>query len=107
MKSALTTFHQKPIFVKFHIILPEKDEAPSIQYPAVSLIQVEYITNNFELNVEATRKFKPFQFNESWINYRRTSRAFAVKWQGDRLHASGLRSLYSGSKFIILTKENI
>jgi len=62
---------------------------------------------NFELNIEATRKFETFMFNESWINYRRISGAFAVKRQGDRLYASGVRSLYSGSNFVILTKENI
>lgn len=106
MKSALKTF-QKPIFVKFHTIPPEKDEVSGVQYPAISLIQVGYITENFELNIEATRKFEPFRFNESWINYRRTSGAFAVKCQGDRLYASGLRSLYRGANFIILTKENI
>ena len=66
-----------------------------------------YITQNFELNIEATRKFEPFQFNESWINYRKTSGAFAVKCQGDRLYALGLRRLYSGSNIIIITKENI
>ena len=59
------------------------------------------------LTIEATRKFEPFQFNESWINYRKTSGAFVVKCQGDRLYASGLRSLYNGSNFIIITKENI
>jgi len=107
MKSAIKTFHQKRIFVKFHTIPLEKDEASAIQYPAISLIPVGYIMDNFELNIEATRKFEPFRFDKSWINYRRTSGAFAVKCQGDRLFASGLRSLYSESNFIVLTKENI
>jgi len=66
-----------------------------------------YSTENFELNIEATRKFEPFRFNESWINYRKTSGVFAVKCQGDRLYASGLRSIYRGPNFIILNKENI
>jgi len=66
---------------------------------------VEYRTENFELNIEAMRKFEPFRFNESWVNYRKTSGAFAVKCQGDRLYASGLQSLYSGPNFIILTKK--
>ena len=35
MKSTLKNFHQKPIFVKFHTI-PEKDEAPGTQYPAIT-----------------------------------------------------------------------
>jgi len=65
MKSALKNFHQKPIFVKFYTIPPKKDEASGIQYPVISLIQVGYITKNFELNIEATCKFEPFQFNES------------------------------------------
>ena len=107
MKSILKTFRQKPIFVKFHTIPPKKDATTGTQYPAISLIKVGYITENFELNIKATRKFEPFRFNESWINYRRTSGAFAVKCQGDRLYASGLRSLYNGSNFIFLTKENI
>ena len=79
MKSALKTFHQKPIFVKFHTIPPEKDEASGIQYLTISLIQVRYITKNFKLNIEATRKFEPFRFNESWVNYRRTSGAFCSR----------------------------
>jgi len=107
MKSTLKTFHQRPIFVKFHTIPPDKDGAFDTQYPAISLIQVGYITENFELNIEATRAFEPFRFNESWINYRRTNGTFAVKCQGDRLYASGLRSLYNGSNFIIITKEDI
>jgi len=107
MKSTLKTFHQKPIFVKFHTIPPQKDEASSTQYSTISLIQAGYIMENFELNIEATRKFEPFRFNESWINYRRASGAFAVKCQSDRLYASGLQSLYSGSNFVIITKENI
>ena len=107
MKSALKTFHQKPMFVKFHTISPEKDKSSGIQYPAISLIQVGYTTKNFKLNIEARRKIEPFLFNESWINYRRTSGAFAVKCQGDCLYASRLQSLYSKPNFIILTKENI
>jgi len=98
---------QKPIFVKFHTVPLEKDKASGIQYPAISLIQVGYITENFELNIEATRKFEPFRFNESWINYRRTSGVFVVKCQGDWLYTSGLGSIYKGPNFIILTKENI
>jgi len=68
---------------------------------------VGYIKENFKLNIKAARKFEPFRFNESWLNYRRTSGTFGVKCQGDRLYASGIRSLYSGSNFIIITKENI
>ena len=105
MKNILKTFHQKPIFIKFHTIPPEKHEATGTHYPPISLIQVGYISENFELNIEATRKFEPFRFNESGINYRRTSGAFAVKCQGDGLFASGLRTLCSGSNFIILTKK--
>jgi len=97
----------KPIFVKFHTIPPEKDAASGTQYPPISLIQVGYVTENFELNIEVTRKFESFRFNESWINYRRTSGAFAVKCQGDRLYTSGLRSLYREDNFIVITKENI
>jgi len=50
MKSTLKTFYQRPIFVKFHTIAPEKDMASDTQYPAISSIQVGYITENFELN---------------------------------------------------------
>jgi len=41
MKSILKIFRQKPIFVKFHTIPPEKDATSSTQYPAISLIQVD------------------------------------------------------------------
>ena len=79
----LKIFSQVPIFENFHTILPEKDEETGILYPEISLIQVGYISEWFELNIEATRKFKPFRFNKSWINYRRTSTTFAFKYQGD------------------------
>ena len=73
-------------------------------YPAISLIQVGYISKNFELNFEATRKFEHFWFNESWI---RISGAFVIKCQGDTLYTSGLQSLYKGSNLIIITKEDM
>jgi len=78
-KNGFRSFYQKPIFVKFHTILLEKDEAIGIHYPAINLIEVGYISENFELNIEPTHKCSPFQFNESWIKYRRTISAFAVK----------------------------
>jgi len=65
MKNVLRTFHQKPIFVKFHTMPPEKDEVTDTHYLVISLIQVGYISKNFELNIDATHKFEPFQFNES------------------------------------------
>jgi len=105
MKDVLKPFHHNPIFVKFHTIPLEKDEVTSTHYPTISLIQVKYISENFKFNIEATRKFEPFRFNESWINYRRTSGAFAVKCQGDRLYTSGLLRLYRESNCIIITKK--
>ena len=66
-----------------------------------------YISENFELNIETTRKFEPFRFNEFWMNYRRTSGAFAVKCRGDRLYTSRLRSLWKGYNFIIITEEDM
>ena len=107
IKNVLRTFQQKPLFVKFYTIPPEKDEATSTHYLAISLIQLGYISENFELNIEATRKFEPFRFNESYINYRRTSGAFAVKSQGDRFYTSRLRSLYGEPNFIIISKEDM
>ena len=65
-----------------------------------------YISEHFELNIEATKKFELFKFNESWIN-RRTTRAFAVKCEGYQLHASRLRCLYWGTSYTILTKEEM
>jgi len=60
MKNVFRTFQQKPIFVKFHTIPPEKVEAIDTHYLAISLIQVGYISKNFKLNIEATRMFEPF-----------------------------------------------
>ena len=82
MKVVLKIFYQKPIFLKSHTIPSEKDEATSTHYPVISIIQVGYIFENFEINIEAIRKFEPFWFNQSWIIYSRTSCAFAVKCQG-------------------------
>jgi len=58
-KNTVETFHKKSIFVKFHTMPLEKDEATGNQYRIISLIQVEYIMENFELNIEATRN-EPF-----------------------------------------------
>ena len=74
MKDTFKSFQQKPIFVKFHTIPPKKDEETNTIYPRISLIQVGYIFEHFELNINAAKKFEPFQFNESWIYYR--SKAF-------------------------------
>ena len=68
---------------------------------------MEYISEHFELNIKATKKFKPFRFNESWINCRRTSTTFTVKCQGDRLYAFGLRCLYRGASDIIVIEEGM
>jgi len=103
----LKIFNQRPIFVKLHSILLKKDEETGFLYLEISLIQVGYISGRFELNIEAIRKFELFRFNESWINYRRTSGAFAVKCQGDRLYSFRLRSLHRGANYIILTKEGM
>ena len=73
----LKTFKQGFIFV----IPPEKDEKTSIIYSRISIIQVGHVFEQFQLNIEATSKFDLFQFNESWINYRRTSGVLAVKCQ--------------------------
>ena len=61
----------------------------------------------FKLNIEATKKFDPFRFNESWINYRRTSGALTVKCQGDRLYASGLKCLLRRADYNVVTKEGM
>jgi len=88
MKNVLRSFHKKSILVKFHTIPPKKDELTGIHYPVINLIQVGCISDNFEPNIKATCEFELFRFNESWINYRRTSGAFAVKCQGDRVYTS-------------------
>jgi len=61
----------------------------------------------FDQNIEATMKFEPFRFNESWINYRRTSGALEVKYQGDRLYAFGLKCLHRGTSWVIITRWNL
>ena len=86
----LKTFNPWTTFVKFYTIPPEKDEETGFLYPEDSLIQVGYISERFELNIEAIRKFEPFRFNESRINYIKTSGAFAINCQGDRLQSSEL-----------------
>jgi len=87
----LKTFNQWPKFIKFHTIQREKDEETDFLYPEISLIQVGYISKRFGFNIKDIRKFEPFKFNESWINYRRTSGAFVVQCQGNRFYSSGLK----------------
>ena len=89
----LKTLQQGPIFVKFHIIPFEKDIETGIIYPWISIFQVGYIPKNFQLNIEASKKFGQICFNESWINYRRTSRAITIKCHGVPLYASELKCL--------------
>ena len=85
----------------------KKDEKTGILYPEISLIQVGFISEQFELNIEAIKKFEPFRFNESWVNCRRASGIFIFKCQGDRLYSSKFRSLHRGVNYIILTKEGM
>lgn len=80
------TFKEGPIFVKFHTIPLEKDEETDKRYPRISIIQVGYISEHFQLNIKASKQFEPFKFNESWINYKRTSGALTVKCQSDKLY---------------------
>ena len=103
----LKTFKQGHIFVKFHTIHPEKDEDTGKLYPRISIIQVGYISEHFQLNIDAPKKFDPFRFSGSWINYRRASGAVAVKCQGDRIYASGLKSILRGFDYIVITKEGM
>ena len=105
MKDVLESFHQKLIFVKFHTISPEKDEETGTYYPKVSLIQVGYISKNFELNIEVARKFEPFRFNKSWIKYRRTNGAFAGKCQGDRLYTMNYEVCIKDPTLLLLLKN--
>ena len=56
----LKTFNQGPIFVKFSTIQLEKDEETGFLYPEISSIQFGYISKQFELNIEAIKKFEPF-----------------------------------------------
>ena len=93
--------------MKFHTIPPEKDFEIGIIYPRISIIQVGYVSENFQLNIEASKKFDQIHFNESWINYRRTSGAIRVKCHGDRLYASGLKCLLWGTDFVLITKEGM
>lgn len=65
------------------------------------------MSENFQLNIEASKKFDQIRFNESWTNYRRTSGAIAVKCHGDRLYASGLKCLLRGADYVLITKEGM
>lgn len=103
----LKNFKQCLIFVKFHTIPPEKDEETWIIYRGISLIQIGYISGSFQLNIEITKKFDSIRFNESWINYRKTSGSIAVKCHGDRLYTSGLKCLLRTADYAIITKEEM
>ena len=53
------------------------------------------------------KKFDFIQFNESWINYRRSSGTISVKYHGDRLYATGLKCLLRTNNYAIVTKERM
>jgi len=65
----LKALNQGPVFLKFHTIPSERDEDTDILYSKINLIQASYISKWFELNIETIKKFEPFRFNESWVNY--------------------------------------
>ena len=101
------SFKQVPIFVKLHTIPPEKDEEIGMPYPKINIIEVGYISEHFQLNIDAFKKFDLIRFNEWSINYRRTIGALAVECQIDRLYASGLKSVLRGADYILITKEGM
>jgi len=72
----LENFNQRPIFGNFHSIPPKRDEDTDILYSEISLIQVGFISERFELNIKACKKFEPFKFNESWVSYGKTRSFF-------------------------------
>ena len=103
----LKTLKQGPIFVKFHTIPPEEDRETRNIYQDVSLIQTGYISGNHQLNIESTKKFDFICFNESWINYQRSSGAIVVKCHEDRLYTTGLKCLLRTNNYAIVTKEGM
>ena len=93
--------------MKFHTIPPEKDKETNVIYSSISIIEMGYISEHFQLNIEATKNFESFRFNELWISYRRTSRALAVKCQGNCLCGSRLKCLLRKANYILTTKEGM
>ena len=91
--------------MKFYTISPEKDGETGKIYPVISLVQTGCISENHQLNIEATKKFDFIRFNESWINYQRSSGAIVVKCHEDRLYTTGLKCLLRTNNYAIVTKE--
>ena len=103
----MKTFKKWYIFVKFHTIPSEKDPETGIIYPTLSIIQVGYISAHFQLNIEASKNFDRIRFDESWVNYRRTSGALAVKCHGDWLYTSRLKCLLREKDYFLIVEEGM
>ena len=93
--------------MKFHTISPEKDLETEIIYPQISIIQVGRISNNFQLNIKASKNFDTIRFDKSWVNYRRSSGALVIKCHGDHLYASRLKDLLREKDYVLITNEGM
>lgn len=63
------------------------------------------ITPKITIQAEKNKQFKAPAFDKSWINYKRSTRAFAIKCQSERLTSKKTKTLYYKNNLILITKE--
>ena len=92
------------VFV-FFSISHEKDE--DTIYEGIHLIKVSNISPKITIQTNKNKGFKTAAFDKSWTNYKRSTRALAIKCQSERIMSNGAGTLYYENNFILITTEGI
>lgn len=100
-KHAIKTFSKGYACLRIFTISPEKD-ANTI-YPSIHLVEISDVNPKQSIAAEKNKHYKLSNFDISWINYKRSTEALAIKCQSERLMTKGARTLYSNDNLILVT----
>ena len=88
--------------MRFFSMSPEKDE--DMTYEANHLIEIN-ISPKTTIQADENKHLKIPAFDKSWINYKRSTEALAIKCHSEKLMSKGARRLYNENNVILITTE--
>ena len=78
------------VYIRFFSISPENDEETI--YEVIHLAKINNISPKTTIQAKKTKYVKIPNFDKSWINYKRSTRALAIKCQSEWLISKGART---------------
>ena len=94
---------QKLYLSSFCSISPEKDDVTI--YEAIHVVEISSITPKITIQADKNKYFKVPTFDKAWINYKRSTRALAIKCRSERLMSKEVGTLYYENNLILITTE--